>query len=96
MGDDEVLITDIFMKVTKELENLESEKRALSTMLDDVRVQIKSLDQKESEMRSEISQLMQSEVGLSKKKLELEKNMEKTRKRLQKMSEARKSISEAF
>lgn len=95
MGE-EVLITDIFRKVTKDLENMETERKVLAGMLKDVRREMKSLDGREVRLRAKIAELSQREADLSRKKLGIEENLEKTRKRLQKMAEAKRSFSESF
>jgi len=96
MAEDEVLLTDILKKVNEEMKNLETERKVINDLIKQVRKQINSLDKKEAKLRSEISSLIQREAELSGRKVELEKKLEATRKKFEKIAAARKSLSEAF
>jgi len=96
MAEDDVLITDIFRKLTEELNNLETEKKVINDLIKQTRRQIKSLDRREAKLRANISALVQKESQLSSRKMTLENKLEATRKKLQKVAVARKSLSEAF
>lgn len=96
MAEDEVLLTDILKKVNEEMKNLETERKVINDLIKQVRGQINSLDKKEAKLRSEISSLIQREAELSGRKVELEKNLEATRKKFEKIAAASKSLSEAF
>jgi len=93
---EEVLLTDILKKVNDELKNLEMEKKVINDLIKQVRRQIKTLDRKEARLRSQIAGLVQKESELSGRKVDLEKQLEKARKKFQKIYEAKKSLSEAF
>jgi chromosome segregation ATPase len=96
MAEDEVLLTDIFRKVTEELKNLETEKKVINDLIKQTRKQIGSLDRREAKLRSDIAALVGKEADLSGRKLELEKKLETTRKKFEKIAAAKKSLSEAF
>lgn len=96
MAEDDVLITDIFRKLTEELNNLETEKKVINDLINQTRRQIKSLDRREAKLRLNIAALVQKESQLSGRRTELEKKLERTRKKFEKIAAAKKSLSEAF
>ncbi len=96
MAGDEVLITDILRKVNEELKNLEMEKRVVADLIKQVRIQIRRLDRREAKLRADIAGLVQRESDLSGRKVRLEKRLESTRKKAEKIMAAKKSLSEAF
>jgi chromosome segregation ATPase len=95
-GKNDVLITDIIKKVREELKNLEIEKNVVMSSLKDVGGQIRTIDKKEMQLRAKIESLVKREADMSKRKVKLEKKLESIRKKLSKLSEAQKSISQAF
>lgn len=96
MAEDELLLTDIFRKVTEELKNLEMEKKVINDLIKQVRRQIRSLDRREAKLRLDIVALVHRESQLSGRKVALEKRLETTRKKFEKITAAKKSLSEAF
>ncbi|NIO23301.1 MAG: hypothetical protein GTN38_04730 [Candidatus Aenigmarchaeota archaeon] len=93
---DDVLITDIIRKVREELKNLELEKSVVMSSLKDVGSQIRNIDKKEMELRTRIQKLVKQESELSRKRVKLEKRLGDVKKKLVKVTEAQKSISQAF
>ncbi len=96
MGEDKILITDIIKKVRGEIKNLEIEKNVISGSLKELNAQIRDLYNMEKKTRSKIESLMKKETELSQKRAELEKRLVDIKKKISKLSEAQKSISEAF
>jgi len=92
----DVLITDIIRKVKEELKNLEIEKSVVMGSLKDVSIQIRDIDKREMELRSRIQTLVKKESDLSRKRVKLEKRLGDIKKKLTKVTEAQKSISQAF
>ena len=92
----EMEIVQIFKDLKKEMNKIRADKSKLEGDVVDVNENLKSIQEKEMELREMITNFAEKESGLNNKRIKLEKQLSNVTTKLEKLSKVQKELTDIW